>query len=132
MLTFQLYYADNFQSYVYSVDIGNSVYASYEVIDGVYVFTVEQGRRFFLKLNGNVGLGTPDVYLNGHKLIPSPYGTIMVSSNSVEIQSVNTGHEGTYRIRSSNGAELTFRLVVTGMKVAFILVSYIIKRIQSD
>ena len=110
MLTFQ-FYVD------YSVDIDNSVYTTYDIINGIYVFTVEQSRRFFLKLSGNVGFGIPDIYQNGQKLTPSPFGTINVTSNSVDIQSVNRQHEGTYAIRSSNGAQLTFRLKVIGMEI---------------
>ena len=71
------------------------------------MFNVEQGRRFFLKLNGNAGSGEPDLYKNGQMLQSSPSGTIRVTSNSVGIQSVNNGHEGNYRIQSSNGANLT-------------------------
>ena len=93
------------------------MYTSYDVINGIYVFTVEQSGRFFLKLNGNVGSGTPDLYKNGQKLPFSPFGTISVASNSVGIQSVTPEHEGTYTIRSSNGDELTFRLKVIGMEL---------------
>ena len=120
MLTFQ-FYVDFYQSY--SVDIANSVHTSYEVINGIYVFTVEQSQRFFLKLSGNEGFGTPDIYKDGQKLTYSRFGMVNVSSvinvtsNSVGIQSVSPQHEGNYKIRSSNGVELDFRLKVTGMEM---------------
>ena len=95
------------------------MYTSYEVTnDGTYVFNVEQGRRFFLKLNGNAGPDEPDLYKNGKVLPSSHEGTIDVTSNSVGIQSVNADHAGNYRIRSTNGAELSYRLKVTGIEIS--------------
>ena len=117
MPTFQ-FSIDYFQqSQRYSVDTSNSEYTSYKVTNGVHVFNVEQGQRFFLKLSGNVGSSEPDLYKNGQKLLPSPLGTIYVSSDSVAIESVSASDGGTYKIRSSSGAELTYRLNVTGMEV---------------
>lgn len=101
----------------YSVDIRNSKYTSYDITNGIYVFNVEQGRQFLLRLNGYAGTGQPDLYQNGEKLMPSRSGTINVESNSVGIQFVNASHEGTYTIRSPNGAELTYRLSITGTEI---------------
>ena len=117
MPTFQLSLDYFQQAKRYSVDIANSVYTSHNIINGIHVFDVEQGQRFFLKLNDSVGSGVPDLYKNGQKLMSSPSGTINVRSNSVGIESTMARDDGTYKSQSSNGAELTYRLNVTGMQV---------------
>ena len=116
----------------YSVDTVNSEYTSYKVTNDVHIFNVEQGRRFFLKLNGNAGSGTTDLYKDGQKLTSSRSGTIDVNSDSVEIQIVSPGHEGNYRIRSSNGAELTYRLKVTGTEISSYGDNYGVKTLSTQ
>lgn len=81
------------------------------------MFNVEQGTHFYLKLNGNPGPGLPELYKDGQKLYSSPFGTIRLTPNSVGIETATPGHAGTYKIKSSNGAELTFKVVVTGKTI---------------
>ena len=106
------------------MDIGKCVYTShyYDHTTNEHVFTVEQGRPFFLKLNlsanpppsnANVSL-----YADGRKLPRVAGGTINLQPDSVGIQRATKSDEGSYTIKSSTTAgegSLRFRIQVEGI-----------------
>ena len=108
----------------YSVDLNNSVYTSqyYDTTTNEYVFVVEQGRQFFLKLNLSANPppsnANVNLYENGQKLQSGPGGTINLQTDSVGIRTTTKSHEGSYTIESSTIAgegSLRFRIQVQGI-----------------
>lgn len=105
----------------YSIDLADSQYASqfYDRIKDEYVFTVEYGTRFYLKLDTNAfpppTSSNVELYRDGHHLQRMRNGTINLEGTSMDIQSANKGHEGTYTIEATNGATMKFRLEVEGI-----------------
>ena len=107
----------------YSVDIGRCVYTSYfyDNATNEHVFTVEQGCRFFLKLNlsANPPPTSDDVILDriGQTLQGVPHNSIRFQIDSVDIQMVTIQHDGSYILRSSTSAgeaSIQFRIQVQG------------------
>ena len=84
----------------------------------MYVFKVVQGTRFYLKLDINTypppSWRDVELYRDGRHLPRSPNGTISLDGTSMGIPSVDKGYEGTYTIKATNGAEISFRLEVEG------------------
>ena len=103
----------------YTIDFDRSQYQTKECDwKGQHIFTVEQGRRFYLQLNLTAyPLPTrADLYKNGQIVQSTPMGTIFVGVDRMGIQSVDRqAYAGTYTIRSSNDAgygEISFQLKV--------------------
>ena len=108
----------------YSIDLSSSEFTSqtYDLSKGQHSFNVEQGTRFYLKLNQNTyqRLSDNDVELyRDHQHLPqSPNGTIALRGDSIGIPSVDKRYEGEYTIKASNGAHLlSFQLNVTGNEI---------------
>ena len=104
------------------MDIGRCVYTSYYYDNSTneHVFTVEQGRPFFLKLNlsANPPPSNVNLYEKGQKLQSVAGGTINLQTDSVGIQTATKSHEGSYTIKSSTIAgegSLRFRIQVEGI-----------------
>ena len=105
------------------VDRGASKYVSYAFENNQHVFTVEQGTRFYLKLNlsANPPPNSRDLYENGRALPPAVPGlaqrVINLNNDSINIQSVQAADAANYTISCSNSmgeAQFSFRLKVVG------------------
>ena len=100
--------------------MGASQYSSqsYDYTNGYYVFNVEQGTRFYLRYDTNTYPPPTardfELYRDGRHLQRSPTGTIILEANYMEIQRVDQRYKGLYTIKCSNGAQVSFRLKVTG------------------
>ena len=85
-----------------------------------YIFTVEQGCRFYLQLNLTASPfpTRADLYKNGQLVESTRNGTIFVGLDRVGIQSVDRkAYAGNYKIVCSNDAghgEYSFQLNVQG------------------
>ena len=102
----------------YILDSINSTRHSVE--NGEVVFPVEQGTRFYAKftLTASPMPTGSNLYKNGQLLQRSPFGTIYLETDSVEIRSVQKSHEGNYTISCVNvmgEGRFSFRLRVVGM-----------------
>lgn len=106
---------------IYRVDLAKSVCKShkYDHSRKRYVFTVEQGTRFFLKLKltADPMPSTVELYKNHELVASTSYGTIYVSADRICIQTVyGQGYAGVYKLSCNNGAEghISFQLKVKG------------------
>ena len=103
-----------------TINLGGSQYTSqsYDYVTGQHVFKVEQGTRFYLRYDSNTypppAERDIEIYRDGQHLQRSPRGTFTLEGSYMDIQAVNQGYEGDYRITSSSGAEVSFRLEVKG------------------
>ena len=111
------------------VDRGASEFISYAFENNQHVFTVEQGTRFYLKLNlsANPPPNNPNLYENGIPLPPAAPGQriINITNDSINIQRVQAADDANYTITCSNSmgkGQFSFRLKVVG-KVLFLSVS---------
>ena len=114
-----------YHSPVYSIDFSNSIYTSYAFENNQHVFTVEQGTRFYLKLNlsANPIPKSSDLAENGNQLQRAPWGRIYLGMDSVNIQSVQYTDAANYSISCSNfmgEGRFTFRLNIVGKAYNFI------------
>ena len=112
------------------VDRGASKFISHTVENNQDVFTVEQGTRFYLKLNlsANPVPNSRNLSENGRALSPAVPGlaqhVINLNNDSINIQSVQATDAANYTISCSNSmgkGEFSFRLKVVG-KVLFLSV----------
>ena len=100
----------------------SSKYTSYALENNQHVFTVEQGTRFYLKLNlsANPWPTSSNLYKNGIALQRASWGgqgTINLTADSVNIQSVQNTDAADYTISCSNSmgeGRFSFRLRVEG------------------
>ena len=104
---------------MYSIDFNNSQHGPYQCVNKECVFTVEQGSRFYLKLNlrANPMPTTVTAFQNGQELVPDPLGTIYVGVDYMRINSVTQSHTGLYQMSTRNimgEGSITFRLNVQG------------------
>ena len=109
-----------YQKPVYTgVDSSASKYVRYDFQNNTHVFIVEQGTRFYLKLNlsANPWPTSCNLSKNGVVLQRSPLGTIQLEVDSVNIQSVQASDAANYTISCSNTygqGNFSFRLNVVG------------------
>ena len=104
----------------YTIDLDRSQYQTkdYDSCKNQHIFTVEQGRRFYLQLNLTASPfpTRADLYKDGWIVQSTAMGTIFVGVDRRGIQSVDRqAYAGTYTIRSSNDAgcgEISFQLKV--------------------
>lgn len=104
----------------YTIDFDRSQYQAkeYDYRKNQHIFTVEQGRRFYLQLNLTASPfpTRADLYKDGLIIQSTATGTIFVGVDRMGIQSVDSqAYVGTYTIRSSNDAgygEISFQLKV--------------------
>ena len=106
----------------YKINFEESVFGSreYDRSHRRHVFTVEQGTRFFLKLDLTADPMPSSVELlrNGHTVSSSSFATIYVSADRICIQTVyGQGYAGVYKLKCNNGLEghISFELIVIGM-----------------
>ena len=110
---------------MYEVDLNNSVFTSYcyDYCNQRYIFTVEQGTRFYLKLKLTADLmpSCAELYKNGYVVKSTSYATIYVSIDRMCIQTVyGSGYEGVYTLvtRNSQGeGKISFELKVKGKQL---------------
>lgn len=111
---------EQYQRPVYTgIDFGSSIYTDYAFENNQHVFTVEQGTRFYLKLNltANPPPKNDSLSKNGTILQRSPWGNINLGVNSANIQSVQYTDTANYTISCSNSmgaGSFFFRLNVVG------------------
>ena len=108
------------------VDTTASQYARYDIQNGAHIFTVEQGTRFYLKLNliANPWPASCNLSKNGIMLQRVPWGTIQLGVDSVNIQSVQDADTADYIISCTNAygqGSFSFRLNVVGKGSFFFL-----------
>ena len=109
----------------YTIDLDNSKYSSrsFDRRKNEYIFTVEQGCRFYLQLNLTASPfpTRADLYKDGNLVESTRNGTIFVGIDRMGIQSVDRqAYAGSYKIVSSNDAghgEISFQLKVQGMSM---------------
>ena len=107
----------------YSLNAADSTDHYYDRRQGQYVFNVELGGRFYLKLNilTSPSPAKADLIKNGKIVKSTKNGTIYVDIDRMGIQTVDRrAYAGNYTIRSYTdyGAlygEFSFQLVVNGM-----------------
>ena len=95
----------------------------YDVVNGRYTFTVEQGTRFFLKLKltADPMPCSAELFKNGALVRSSQYGTVYVSVDRICIQTVyGQGYAGVYKLKCNNGleGEISFELKVRGTYIS--------------
>ena len=82
---------------------------------------MEQGTRFHLQFDANTypppSASDTELYRDGRHLPRTRGGTINLDGDSMDIQSTDNRYEGAYKIKSSSGAEVAFRLKTKGMYV---------------
>ena len=107
---------------MYEVDLNESVFTSYhyDSLNKRYVFTVEQGTRFYLKLK-LTAIPMPssaDLYKNSYPVKSSRYATIYISVDRMCIPTVyGASYAGVYTIicRNTEGeGRISFELKVKG------------------
>ena len=108
-----------YQKPVYTRINSSSIYTSYAFENNQHVFTVEQGTRFYLKLNltANPWPTNDSLSMNGIVLQQSPQGNITLEVDSINIPSVQNTDAGNYTISCSNlmgTVRFSFRLKVVG------------------
>ena len=107
---------------VYEVDLNESVYTSYnyDYYNRRYIFTVEQGTRFYLKLKltANPMPSSAELSKDGCAVKSSRYATIYISVDRMCIPTVyGASYGGVYTIicRSTEGeGRISFELKVKG------------------
>ena len=82
------------------------------------MFYVEQGTPFHLKFVSDTypppSADNVELYKNDRHLPRVQGGTIFLDGDSMDIQRVDERYNGAYKIKSSSGGELSFRLKVKG------------------
>ena len=109
---------------MYEVDLKNSVCTSpdYDHRNKRYIFTVEQGTRFFLKLKltANPMPSCAELYKNRSVVKSSNYATIFFSIDRMCIPTVyGSAYEGVYTLVTKNTygeGKISFELKVKGKK----------------
>jgi hypothetical protein len=104
-----------------------SKYAHYALENNQHVFSAEIGTGFYLKLvlTANPSPTSCNLYKDGVLLPPATWnapGTIYITDDSVDIQTVQFTDAGNYTITSSNSmgqGQFSFRLNVLG-KILFL------------
>ena len=110
---------------MYKVDLENSVCTShrYDYYNERYIFTVEQGTRFFLKLKltADPMPSCAELYKSGREVRSSSYATIFFSIDRMCIQTVyGSAYEGVYTLVTKNTygeGKISFELKVKGKKL---------------
>lgn len=103
-----------------TINLNGSQYTSqsYDHVNGQYVFNVEQGTRFYLRYDTNTypppSTSDIELYRDGRHLQRSHGGTITLQGSYMDIQAVDQRYAGAYTIRSTSGAQVSFRLNVRG------------------
>ena len=115
-ITILVYYQQR-QRPTYSIDHKHSRYNSHRIKNNEHVFTVQQGKRFYLKLylNAYPKPKDEDLYKDSELLQYDPNGTIYSGVDFMEIQRVVPNDAGKYKISSRNSVgegHFSFRLKV--------------------